>query len=236
MFIAFESTRLPKRFAHLLLCTALAVGLMGCGGAGRTTPSPSASPEPTYLTEEILCDAVSNDLLKDQLSLKVRFYHFQHSSDVDQNGLTVNYFECRLYGDQSSPQGTFGLLISYNPYEQLELSHTEFSSLDEKGLDETTFDGIDGRGYVWVGEGGTLLEAAWLYPDNQALEITLFHINSNDRIYSEDDLERLREVLKELITTIPPVAAGPAQRPLMVPPNPNKKDKQLDNRQGTSTP
>lgn len=236
MFIAFESTRLPKRFAHLLLCTALAVGLMGCGGAGRTTPSPSASPEPTYLTEEILCDAVPNDLLKDQLSLKVRFYHFQHSSDVDQNGLTVNYFECRLYGDQSSPQGTFGLLISYNPYEQLELSHTEFSSLDEKGLDETTFDGIDGRGYVWVGEGGTHLKAAWLYPDSQALEITLFHINSNDRIYSEDDLERLREVLKELITTIPPVAAGPAQRPLMVPPNPNKKDKQLDNRQGTSTP
>ena len=224
------------RHSTALIACITAVILAACTGPGAGVSSPSASPEPTYLTEEILCDAVPNDLLKDQLSLKVRFYHFQHSSDVDQNGLTVNYFECRLYGDQSSPQGTFGLLISYNPYEQLRLSHTEFSSLDEKGLDETTFDGIDGRGYVWVGEGGTHLKAAWLYPDNQALEITLFHINSNDRIYSEDDLERLREVLKELITTIPPVAAGPAQRPLMVPPNPNKKDKQLDNRQGTSTP
>ena len=224
------------RHSTALIACITAVILAACTGPGAGVSSPSASPEPTYLTEEILCDAVPNDLLKDQLSLKVRFYHFQHSSDVDQNGLTVNYFECRLYGDQSSPQGTFGLLISYNPYEQLRLSHTEFSSLDEKGLDETTFDGVDGRGYVWVGEGGTLLEAAWLYPDSQVLEITLFHINSNDRIYSEDDLERLREVLKELITTIPPVAAGPAQRPLMVPPNPNKKDKQLDNRQGTSTP
>lgn len=235
MSITFGSTRLLKPFAHLLFCIALTAGLTACGGVRQTTPSPSSSPEPAYVTEEVLCDAIPNDLLGDQLSLKVKFYHCKHFSNVDQNGATVSYFECRLYGDQSTPQGAFGLQIGYAPYGHLRanpLSNAEFSSLDEMGLDETTFEGIDGRGYVWLGGGNTSLNAAWLFPDDQTLEINLYHYDSTKNIYSEDDLEGMRVVLKELITTIPLVAAGPAQQPTEVHPDPNGK---TDHEQATPT-
>ncbi|MCR2052693.1 hypothetical protein NSA19_07500 [Actinomyces bowdenii] len=202
------------------LCAILATTVSACTPQEeRTTASPSVRTEPVFLDEEVLCEAVSHQLLKDRLSFQVENYNYKHSTGTDKNGNLANSFNCNLYGQQSPPDERYGLLIGYAPGAKLRagINNQDFSSLDDDGLAPVTFEGIEGRGYVWSQNQNTDLKGAWLYPDGHALEITLFPETEHDPPYDEADIEAMRQVLKELITTIPPIAAGPDRLTTFIP-------------------
>ena len=206
-----------------LLYAILAVALSACAPQEEhASPSQSVEVEPVFLDEEVLCEAVSHRLLKDTLSFQVEDYNYKHHTSTDRNGNPANSFNCNLYGVQSPPDERYGLRIGYAPGGRLNANSNDgfFTDLDGKNLDSVTFEGIDGRGYVWFLSEKTRLRAAWLYPDGHALEITLFPETEHKPPYDETDIEAMREVLKELVTTIPPVAAGP-DTPLIFVPDPN---------------
>lgn len=217
------STPIPtgSRLLRYSLCIILAMSAAACvPQEEHNAPlSPSIEAEPVFLDEEILCEAVSHQLLKEKLSFQVEQYNYKHRTTTDKNGNSANYFNCNLYGRQSPPDERYGLRIGYAPEGKLSANSNDglFSDLDNKNLDPVTFEGIEGRGYVWTWHQNTYLDAAWLYPDGHALEITLFPESESKPPYDEADIEAMREVLKELITTIPPVAAGPKTSTIFVP-------------------
>ena len=222
------------RLLRWSLCIILAATASACTPQGeQASPSPSVEAEPVFLNEEVLCEAVSHELLKDKLSFQVEDYNYKHIHETDKNGNSANSFNCNLYGQQSPPDERYGILIGYAPEGKLRAGiHNEpFSALDDDGLEPVTFEGIEGRGYVWSWNDNTYLKAAWLYPDGHALEIVLFPDSESKPPYDETDVEAMREVLKELITTIPPVAAGP-DTPLIFVPDPNDSK---DTRQPATT-
>ncbi|MCR2052694.1 hypothetical protein NSA19_07505 [Actinomyces bowdenii] len=181
--------------------------------------SPSVEAEPVFLDEEVLCEAVPHQLLKEELSFQVEDYNYKHRTSTDKDGNPANSFNCNLYGQQSPPDKRYGLRIGYAPNGKLNANSHDgfFTDLDSKNLDPITFEGIEGRGYVWLLSEKTRLRAAWLYPDGHALNITLFPETDSKPPYDETDIDAMRQVLKELITTIPPIAAGPDRLTTFIP-------------------
>ena len=140
------------RLLRWSLCIILAATASACTPQGeQASPSPSVEAEPVFLNEEVLCEAVSHELLKDKLSFQVEDYNYKHIHETDKNGNSANSFNCNLYGQQSPPDERYGILIGYAPEGKLRAGiHNEpFSALDDDGLEPVTFEGIEGRGYVW---------------------------------------------------------------------------------------
>ena len=80
-----------------------------------------------------------------------------------------------------------------------------------------SFDDVEGRGYIWLTNRNRAITAAWLYPDDHALEIQLFTTGEADYAYDQDDIAAMTDLLHALIPAIPPVAARTDQSRTWVP-------------------
>lgn len=225
--------------SRLALCAVLAISMSACAVTGRpeATPSSPTTAEPVFLVDETLCEAVSHQLLKDELSFQVEDYTYEHKAFIDQNGENADTFNCNLYGQQSPPGSRYGLRIGYAPKGKLNANSNggHFSDLDSLEMKSLTFEGIEGRGYVWLRQDNSHLSAAWLYTDNHALEITLFPETDLKHTYDDTTVRGMRTLLKELIVAIPPVAAGP-DRSFTFVPNPHDPQDAARRRTSTATP
>ena len=76
---------------------------------------------------------------------------------------------------------------------------------------------VEGRGYIWITNRNRAITAAWLYPDDHALEIQLFLDETTDYAYDQDDIAAMTDLLHALIPAIPPVAARTDQSRTWVP-------------------
>ena len=207
----------------VVACAALALGPAGCGRGlvNRVTGSPS--PSPTFLDEQAVCEVTSTDALREAVSFQTVDYEYWHDSypkKPDQNS-----FQCRIRGrDASANLSPTAFYISYEPGGYLDAigGIRPFTDLDGEGHDPLVLDGVEGRGYMWLDSPNvdgviTSVDAAWLYPDNHALEIQLFLDGTTDYAYDQDDIAAMTDLLHALIPAIPPVAARTDQSRTWVP-------------------
>ena len=206
-----------------MACVALALGVTGCGRGlvNRVTGSPS--PSPTFLNEQAVCEIVSTDLLQEAVSFQTVDYEYWHDSypnKPDQNG-----FQCRIRGrDASANLSPTAFYVSYEPGGYLDAigGIRPFTDLDGEGHDPLVLDGVEGRGYIWLGRPNvdgviTGVDVAWLYPDNHVLEFQYFIEGRPDHGYDDSTLEGVRTLMTTIIPAIPEAAAGPDQRYTRVP-------------------
>ena len=201
-------------------CAALALGPAGCA---RGNGAAEASPSPTFLDEQAVCEITSTDALREAVSFQTVDYEYWHDSypnKPDQNG-----FQCRIRGrDASANLSPTAFYISYEPGGYLDAigGIRPFTDLDGEGHDPLVLDGVEGRGYIWLSRPNidgviTSVDAAWLYPDNHVLEFQYFIEGRPDHGYDDTTLEGVRTLMTTIIPTIPETAAGPDQRYTKVP-------------------
>ena len=199
---------------------ALAVGVAGCGCPDIEAAPPS--PTPTFLAQETMCEVVPSRILVEEMSFRTTDYAFEHHTSTGENGANTDTFICNLNGRQGSMTATFRIRIAYWPGATLNASSPyPFSDLDNEppnnDLQPISFDDVEGRGYIWITNRNRAITAAWLYPDNHALEIQLFTNGEADYAYDQDDIAAMTDLLHALIPAIPPVAARTDQSRTWVP-------------------
>ena len=200
---------------------ALAVGVTGCGCPGIGVASPS--PTPTFLAQETMCEVVPSRILVEEMSFRTTDYAFEHHTSTGENGANTDTFICNLNGRQGSMTAVSRIRIAYWPGATLNASSPSypFSDLDNNihnnDLQPISFDDVEGRGYIWLTNRNRAITAAWLYPDDHALEIQLFTTGEADYAYDQDDAAAMTDLLHALIPAIPPVAARTDQSRTWVP-------------------
>ena len=203
--------RAVRDWVCVLGALALAVGVAGCGGPGVGAASPS--PTPTFLTQETMCEVVPSRILVEKMSFRTTDYAFEHHTSTGENGANTDTFICNLNGRQGSMTATFRIRIAYWPGATLNAS----SPYPFSDLDPISFDDVEGRGYIWITNRNRAITAAWLYPDDHALEIQLFTNGEADYAYDQNDIAAMTDLLHALIPAIPPVAARTDQSRTWVP-------------------
>ena len=201
-------------------CAALALELAGCA---RGNGAAEASPSPTFLDEQAVCEVTSTDALREAVSFQTVDYEYWHDSYP--NKPDQNSFQCRIRGrDASANLSPTAFYISYEPGGYLDAigGIRPFTDLDGEGHDPLVLDGVEGRGYIWLSRPNidgviTGVDAAWLYPDNHVLEFQYFIEGRPDHGYDDTTLEGVRTLMTTIIPTIPETAAGPDQRYTKVP-------------------
>ena len=201
-------------------CAALALGPAGCA---RGHGAAEASPSPTFLDEQAVCEVTSTDALREAVSFQTVDYEYWHDSYP--NKPDQNSFQCRIRGrDASANLSPTAFYISYEPGGYLDAigGIRPFTDLDGEGHDPLVLDGVEGRGYIWLSRPNidgviTGVDAAWLYPDNHVLEFQYFIEGRPDHGYDDTTLEGVRTLMTTIIPTIPKTAAGPDQRYTKVP-------------------
>ena len=211
--------RVVRVWACVLGAVALVVGVAGCAGPGLDAASPS--PTPTFLAEETMCEVVPSRILVEEMSFRTTDYTFEHRTAPWRKNGGADIFSCNLNGRRNSMTTIFRIRIAYWPDATLNASSPyPFSDLDNDTYHNdpqpVTFDDVEGRGYVWLDKDRQGLTAAWLYPDDHALEIQFFTTGTTDA-YDQDDIAAMTDLLHALIPAIPPVAAGPDLWPTQVP-------------------
>ena len=209
-----------RSMLRVVSCAALALGPAGCA---RGNGAAEASPSPTFLDEQAVCEVTSTDALREAVSFWTTGYDYSHSSYP--NKPDQNSFQCRIRGRNASANlSPTAFYISYEPGGYL--GHTggrhPFTDLDGEGYDPLVLDGVEGRGYIWLSRPNvdgviTGVDAAWLYPDNHVLEFQYFIRGRPDHGYDDTTLEGVRTLMTTIIPTIPETAAGPDQRYTKVP-------------------
>ena len=200
-------------------CAALALELAGCA---RGNGAAEASPSPTFLDEQTVCEITSTDALREAVSFWTTGYDYSHSSypkKPDQNG-----FQCRIRGWEPDRENDSKVSMLYLPGGRLNNigGIRPFTELDGEGYDPLVLDGVEGRGYIWLSRPNvdgviTGVDAAWLYPDNHVLEFQYFIEGRPDHGYDDTTLEGVRTLMTTIIPTVPETAAGPDQRYTKVP-------------------
>ena len=199
-------------------CAALALELAGCA---RGNGAAEASPSPTFLDEQTVCEVTSTDALREAVSFQTVDYEYWHDSypkKPDQNG-----FQCRIRGWEPDRENDSKVSMLYMPGGRLnDIGDRPFTDLDGEGHDPLVLDGVEGRGYIWLSRPNvdgviTGVDAAWLYPDNHVLEFQYFIEGRPDHGYDDTTLEGVRTLITTIIPTIPKTAAGPDQRYTKVP-------------------
>ena len=201
-------------------CAALALELAGCA---RGNGAAEASPSPTFLDEQAVCEITSTDALREAVSFQTVDYEYWHDSYP--NKPDQNSFQCRIRGRNASANlSPTAFYISYEPGGYLDAigGIRPFTGLDGEGHDPLVLDGVEGRGYIWLSRPNidgviTGVDAAWLYPDNHVLEFQYFIRGRPDHGYDDTTLEGVRTLMTTIIPTIPETAAGPDQRYTKVP-------------------
>ena len=200
----------------VVACVALALGPAGCA---RGNGAAEASPSPTFLDEQTVCEITSTDALREAVSFWTTGYDYSHSSypkKPDQNS-----FQCRIRGWEPDRENSPTLNILYMPGGRLnDIGDRPFT--DGEGHDPLVLDGVEGRGYIWLSRPNidgviTSVDAAWLYPDNHVLELQYFIRGRPDHGYDDTTLEGVRTLMTTIIPTVPETAAGPDQRYTKVP-------------------
>jgi len=199
-------------------CAALALELAGCA---RGNGAAEASPSPTFLDEQTVCEVTSTDALREAVSFQTVDYEYWHDSypkKPDQNG-----FQCRIRGWEPDRENDSKVSMLYMPGGRLnDIGDRPFTDLDGEGHDPLVLDGVEGRGYIWLSRPNidgviTDVDAAWLYPDNHVLEFQYFIEGRPDHGYDDTTLEGVRTLMTTIIPAIPETAAGPDQRYTKVP-------------------
>ena len=201
-------------------CAALALGPAGCA---RGNGAAEASPSPTFLDEQAVCEITSTDALREAVSFQTVDYEYWHDSYP--NKPDQNSFQCRIRGRNASANlSPTAFYISYEPGGYLDAigGIRPFTDLDGEGHDPLVLDGVEGRGYIWLSRPNidgviTGVDAAWLYPDNHVLEFQYFIRGRPDHGYDDTTLEGVRTLMTTIIPTVPETAAGPDQRYTKVP-------------------
>ena len=201
-------------------CAALALEPAGCA---RGNGAAEASPSPTFLDEQTVCEVTSTDALREAVSFQTVDYEYWHDSYP--NKPDQNSFQCRIRGRNASANlSPTAFYISYEPGGYLDAigGIRPFTDLDGEGHDPLVLDGVEGRGYIWLSRPNidgviTGVDAAWLYPDNHVLEFQYFIRGRPDHGYDDTTLEGVRTLMTTIIPTIPETAAGPDQRYTKVP-------------------
>ena len=208
-----------RSMLRVVSCAALALGPAGCA---RGNGAAEASPSPTFLDEQAVCEITSTDALREAVSFQTVDYEYWHDSypkKPDQNG-----FQCRIRGWEPDRENSPTLDILYMPGGRLNNigGDRPFTDLDGEGHDPLVLDGVEGRGYMWLDSPNvdgviTGVDAAWLYPDNHVLEFQYFIRGRPDHGYDDTTLEGVRTLMTTIIPAIPETAAGPDQRYTKVP-------------------
>ena len=209
-----------RSMLRVVSCAALALGPAGCA---RGNGAAEASPSPTFLDEQAVCEVASTDALREAVSFWTTGYDYSHSSYP--NKPDQNSFQCRIRGRNASANlSPTAFYISYEPGGYLDAigGIRPFTDLDGEGHDPLVLDGVEGRGYMWLDSPNvdgviTSVDAAWLYPDNHVLEFQYFIEGRPDHGYDDTTLEGVRTLMTTIIPTIPETAAGPDQRYTKVP-------------------
>jgi hypothetical protein len=197
-------------------CAALALGVTGCARGGGAA---EASPSPTFLDEQAVCEITSTSALRDLLSFWTTGYDYWYGgSTPEQSGL-----RCRIRGWEPERENSPTLDILYMPGGQLNnIGDRPFTDLDGEGYDPLILDGVEGRGYMWLDSPNvdgviTDVDVAWLYPDNHVLELQYFIKGRPDHGYDDSTLEGVRPLMTTIIPAIPEAAAQPDHRYAKVP-------------------
>ena len=213
--------RAVRDWVCVLGALALAVGVAGCGCPDIEAAPPS--PTPTFLAQETMCEVVPSRILVEEMSFRTTDYAFEHHTSTGENGANTDTFICNLNGRQGSMTAVSRIRIAYWPGATLNASSPSypFSDLDNNihnnDLQPISFDDVEGRGYIWLTKSRKIATAAWLYPDDHALEIRLFLDGTTDYAYDQDDIAAMTDLLHALIPAIPPVAARTDQSRTWVP-------------------
>ena len=212
--------RAVRDWVCVLGALALAVGVAGCGCPDIEAAPPS--PTPTFLAQETMCEVVPSRILVEEMSFRTTDYAFEHHTSTGENGANTDTFICNLNGRQNSLPIISRIRIAYWPGATLNASSPyPFSDLDNEppnnDLQPISFDDVEGRGYIWLTKSRKIATAAWLYPDDHALEIQLFLDGTTDYAYDQDDIAAMTDLLHALIPAIPPVAARTDQSRTWVP-------------------
>ena len=208
---------MSRRRACLL--AAVMIGSSACADHGGDQAS--ASPVPTFLTDQTLCEVVPRQLLEDGLCFYPTDFSYWHSPGHNSSRDT---FDCHIHGIRM-PQGLHSSLdVSYLIGGKFGAGagSTEFTELDDKGLPRITFDDTQGRGCIWPDKnGGGRIVGGWLYPDADIHTLGIRFYLSDPRTandenlslnYDQNDINAMTELLHTLVLAVPPVAAGPSQR------------------------
>ena len=169
-----------------------------------------------------MCEVVPSRILVEEMSFRTTDYAFEHHTSTGENGANTDTFICNLNGRQGSMTATFRIRIAYWPGATLNASSPyPFSDLDNEppnnDLQPISFDDVEGRGCIWITNRNRAITAAWLYPDDHALEIQLFLDGTTDYAYDQNDIAAMTDLLHALIPAIPPVAARTDQSRTWVP-------------------
>ena len=203
---------------RVVSCAALALGPAGCA---RGNGAAEASPSPTFLDEQTVCEITSTDALREAVSFQTVDYEYWHDSYP--NKPDQNSFQCRIRGREPDRENDSKVSMLYMPGGRLnDIGDRPFTDLDGEGYDPLVLDGVEGRGYIWLDSPNvdgviTDVDAAWLYPDNHVLEFQYFIEGRPDHGYDDTTLEGVRTLMTTIIPTIPETAAGPDQRYTKVP-------------------
>ena len=204
---------------RVVSCAALALGPAGCA---RGNGAAEASPSPTFLDEQTVCEITSTDALREAVSFWTTGCDYSRSSYPKKPGR--NGFQCRIRGREPDRENDSKVSMLYMPGGRLNNigGDRPFTDLDGEGYDPLVLDGVEGRGYIWLSRPNidgviTGVDAAWLYPDNHVLEFQYFIEGRPDHGYDDTTLEGVRTLMTTIIPTIPETAAGPDQRYTKVP-------------------
>lgn len=207
-------TMYVARMLGALTACALCTCLIACSqtelrrGVGTASPEPSAVFTP--LGDTTLCEVVTTKQLEEVVSLQAAQYSYWHQ--LDDRGVEYSRFQCEVHGREFGQTGQSTLLISYKPSGYLEaVGSGQFTELDGRGYRSLDLQGLEGRGYVWLGAAAHDVHAAWLYPDNHVLDVRLFNHDAPSRTYKDDMLPEMSELARILVSAVPSVAARPTQ-------------------------
>ena len=199
-------------------CAALALALE-LAGCARGNGAAEASPSPTFLDEQTVCEITSTDALREAVSFWTTGYDYWYGgSTPEQSGL-----RCRIRGWEPDRENDSKVSMLYMPGGRLnDIGDRPFTDLDGEGYDPLVLDGVEGRGYMWLDSPNvdgviTDVDVAWLYLDNHVLEFQYFIEGRPDHGYDDTTLEGVRTLMTTIIPTIPETAAGPDQRYTKVP-------------------
>ena len=193
-----------RRGAVLIMGAVCMICATACALVPSTAPTPTPTPQPTLADDYRVCHLITAGDLSAQVgsSIKKDYYGGYASSPADAFMHCTALLDGPIFAN---------LVIEYNGsgYTFLTLDTGNDPSYDELAALEAatplTIDGLEGEGITMRANGRTI--AAWHYPDDHVLTITITPILTK-RDQAPDRTELVTDLVTQLATPIAELAAN----------------------------
>lgn len=208
--------------ASLSTCCRLIVllslfALTGCtsslSNGGNRDGGTSAS-KSAVLREFTLCESVPSDVLIASLGLNVRSFSVSHFSDVDGRSDSYDpFFNCVIEGLSSNEP--VSLEVTFNNVSKVSAGDVgpkpvDFDDIAANWRKAKPIDlaGRDGKGWSVFVEQSKSVFVFWRYRSGGIMKVQLHY---SGHMPSDDDLNKLRNVMLSFVDVVPAVTEGPSR-------------------------